>query len=294
MINQQPFGKTGHTSTRTIFGGAAITESCTEKEGEALLKLLFRYGVNHIDTAPVYGGGNSETIIGHWMERYRDRFFLATKTGERGYGEAWRSIRSSLEKLKVEQIDLIQLHNLTDPSEWERATGSNGALQACVEARAEGLVRFIGVTGHGMMAPEMHLKSLDRFPFDSVLLPWNFLLSRNDGYREPFLRLLFVCAARSIAVQTIKSLARRPWSGNPHTADTWYEPFSEETDITKAVSWCLSHEGIFLNTVGDARRLAVVLEAAGRPITKPSDNAMKEMVNDREMKLIFSGKDMVF
>jgi aryl-alcohol dehydrogenase-like predicted oxidoreductase len=294
VINRQLFGKTGHGSTRTIFGGAAITERFTDREAGELLELLFRYGINHIDTAPIYGKGNSEALIGHWMERHRARFFLATKTGERGYREAWDSIRASLRKLQVEYVDLIQLHNLTDQAEWEIALGPYGALKACVEARQSGLVRFIGVTGHGLMAPQMHLKSLERFPFDSVLLPWNYLLSKNSDYRDGFLKLLALCAEREVAVQTIKSLARRSWSGNAHTADTWYEPLSSESDIDRAVNWCLSHEQVFLNTVGDARALRMVLDSASRRGQRPGDGEMEAMAVDRDMGLIFSEGGMIF
>jgi aryl-alcohol dehydrogenase-like predicted oxidoreductase len=294
LIDLQPFGKTGHDSTRTIFGGAAITEHFTPDEAEDLLELLFRYGINHIDTAPVYGNGNAEVVIGRWMEKYRDRFFLATKTLERGYEGARESIRGSLKKLRTDHVDSIQLHNLTDEKGWDLAMGAGGALEACVEAREQGLVRFIGVTGHGFAAPWMHLKSLGRFPFDSVLVPWNYPLSRNDDYREGFLKLLALCAERRVAVQTIKSMARRPWSGNVHAADTWYEPLSDRQDIVRAVDWCLSHESIFLNTVGDVSRLRVVLEAANRRGARPGDAEMEAMAADRDMKPIFSGGAMIF
>jgi aryl-alcohol dehydrogenase-like predicted oxidoreductase len=294
MIDRQLFGRTGHSSTRTIFGGAAITESFTTKAAEELLELLFQYGVNHIDTAPVYGNGNSEYQIGHWMERYRDRFFLATKTGERGYHEAWDSIRISLKRLRTEYVDLIQLHNLTDQAEWDVALGSDGALKACIEAREQGLVRFIGVTGHGLAAPLMHLKSLERFSFDSVLLPWNYPLSRIGKYKKGFLKLLGRCTEGQIAVQTIKSMARRPWSGNAHTADTWYEPLSGEANIDRAVRWCLAFDNIFLNTVGDARTLPLVLESASRQGPRPSDSEMEDMAVKGEMELIFSENGMVF
>lgn len=294
MIDLLPFGKTGHNSTRTIFGGAAITEHFSPDEAEDLLDLLLRYGVNHIDTAPVYGNGNAEVVIGRWMEKYRDRFFLATKTLERGYEGARESIRRSLGKLRTDHVDSIQLHNLTDEEEWDVAMGPRGALEACVEAREQGLVRFIGVTGHGFAAPWMHLKSLGRFPFDSVLVPWNYPLSRNDDYREGFSRLLTLCAERGVAVQTIKSMARRPWSGNVHAADTWYEPLSDRQDIVRAVDWCLSHESIFLNTVGDVPRLRAVLEAADRRGIRPGDAEMEAMAVDREMKPIFSGGAMIF
>jgi aryl-alcohol dehydrogenase-like predicted oxidoreductase len=294
MIDRKPFGSTGHASTRTIFGGAAITERFTEEQAERLLELLFQHGVNHIDTAPIYGRGNSEAVIGRWMGRHRDLFFLATKTGERGYREAKSSILASLKTLRTDYIDLIQLHNLTDREGWEEALGPAGALKACVEARDQGLVRFIGVTGHGLFAPQMHLASLERFPFDSVLLPWNYRLSRNDDYRDGFFRLLALARERGIAVQTIKSVARRPWSGRDHTADTWYEPLSDRQDIERAVSWCLSHEGIFLNTVGDAATLLLVLESASQARGRPGDDQMEAMVRDREMGLIFSEGAMLF
>jgi len=294
MISRQPFGSTQHASKRPIFGGAAVTERFTDEEAERLLELLNTYGINHIDTAPVYGAGNSEAVIGRWMEGHRDRFFLATKTGERGYREAWASILASLNALRADYVDLIQLHNLTDQEGWERALGPKGSLEACVEARNQGLVRFIGVTGHGLLAPQMLLKSLERFPFDAVLLPWNYRLSRNDDYREAFFRLLALASERRIAVQTIKSIARRPWSGRARTADTWYEPLSKERDIDRAVSWCLSHEGIFLNTVGDARTLPVVLKSASRAQPRPGDDEMDAMVTDREISLIFSQGAMLF
>jgi aryl-alcohol dehydrogenase-like predicted oxidoreductase len=293
MIAKLAFGKTGHKSTRTLFGGAAIKAAFTQEQADKVLELLVEYGLNHIDTAASYGKGNSEARIGPWMGRHRDQFFLATKTGDRNYREAWESIRTSLKKLQVKYLDLIQLHNLTDQTEWEIALGPNGALKACMEAREQGLVRFIGVTGHGLIAPRMHLKSLERFPFDSVLLPWNYLLSKNVEYAACFFRLTALCAERQIAVQTIKSIARKPWAGRERTATTWYEPLTGWEDISKAVSWLLSHEGIFLNTVGDATILPKVLEAASHPGPRPSDREMDRMVAAQEMELIFTESDTI-
>ncbi len=284
---------TGHASTRTIFGAAAIAPLFSEEEAEKLLELLFRYGVNHIDTAPVYSGGNSEAVVGRWMEKHRNRFFLATKTLERGKQSAWQSIRASLKKLRTDYVDMIQLHNLTDQAEWETAMGPGGALEACREARDGEAVRFIGVTGHGRMAPWMLLQSLERFHFDAVLLPWNYWLSRDAGYREEFVKLLGRCMEDGVAVQTIKSLSRRPWSGRTPTANTWYEPLADEADIDRAVRWCLSHEGIFLNTVGDAPILPLVLESASRSGTRPTDEEMEAMTVERGMESIFSGGEML-
>jgi aryl-alcohol dehydrogenase-like predicted oxidoreductase len=293
MVAKLAFGKTGHKSTRTLFGGAAIKAAFTQEQADKLLELLVEYGLNHIDTAASYGKGNSEARIGLWMGRHRDRFFLATKTGDRNYREAWESIHTSLKKLQVKYLDLIQLHNLTDQAEWEIALGPNGALKACVEAREQGLVRFIGVTGHGLIAPRMHMKSLERFPFDSVLLPWNYLLSKNVEYAAGFSRLTALCAERQIALQAIKSIARKPWAGRERTATTWYEPLTGWEDISKAVSWLLSHEGIFLNTVGDATILPKVLEAASHPGPRPSDREMERMVAAQEMELIFTESDTI-
>ena len=127
------------------------------------LEALLAYGINHIDVAASYAGGESEKRVGEWMGERRDTFFLATKTGQRTYEEAKADFQGSLERLQVDQVDLIQMHNLTDPDDWQTAMGPGGALEALVEAREEGLVRFIGVTGHGLTAPEMHLRSIERF-----------------------------------------------------------------------------------------------------------------------------------
>jgi aryl-alcohol dehydrogenase-like predicted oxidoreductase len=293
VIAKLPFGKTGHMSTRTLFGGAAINDKFDASESSKVLEILLRYGVNHIDTAASYGKGNSETQIGPWMARHRKDFFLATKTGERTYKEAWESIRTSVKKLKVDYFDLIQLHNLTDPAEWETAMGPNGALKAAIEAREQGLVRYIGVTGHSHIAPRIHLKSVQKFPFDSVLLPWNFILWKNEEYRADFFKLKEHCDRNQIAVQTIKSIARQPWAGRDRTATTWYEPLTDEEDIRRAVSWLLSHDGIFLNTVGDSTVLPRVLEAASHPGPRPSDADMEAMVAARGMQPIFTATNTI-
>ena len=288
MIAKLPFGKTGHESTRTLFGGAAINDRFDQQEAARVLEILLRYGVNHIDTAASYGKGNSETQIGPWMREHRGKFFVATKTGDRAYKEAWESIRTSIRKLQIPYFDLIQLHNLTDPAEWETAMGPDGALKACIEAREQGLVRFIGVTGHSLIAPKIHLKSVERFPFASVLLPWNYILWKNEEYRADFFKLKSHCDKNNIAVQIIKSIARQPWAGRDRTHNTWYEPLTEQEDINRAVSWLLSHDGLFLNTVGDSTVLPTVLEAASHPGPKPSDPEMEKMVAARQMETIFT------
>jgi aryl-alcohol dehydrogenase-like predicted oxidoreductase len=283
-IPTMAFGSTGHTSTRTIFGGAALGRVSQEKADETL-ELLFRHGINHIDTAASYG--ESELRIGPWMERYRDRFFLATKTGERTYESARDSIRRSLERLRVEALDLIQLHNLVDPQDWETAMGPGGALEAAIEARKQGRTRFIGVTGHGVTVAAMHRRSLERFPFDSVLLPYNPVMMQNAAYAADFEALLATCAERGVAIQTIKSITLGPWGERERTHATWYEPLTEQADIDKAVHWVLGRPGVFLNTTSDLGLLVKVLDAAERLKQRPADEEIESLIRQREMTPLF-------
>jgi aryl-alcohol dehydrogenase-like predicted oxidoreductase len=260
-LPQAPFGRTGHLSTRTLFGAAALSR-VTQAEADRTLDVLLAYGVNHIDTAASYG--DAELRIGPWMARHRDRFFLATKTEKRTAPEAWDELQRSLDRMRVSHVDLWQMHFLLDPAEWEVAMGPGGALEAFVEAREKGLVRYLGVTGHGTDIAAMHLRSLKRFDFDSVLLPYNVSMMDNQSYARAFRDLLALCRERNVAVQTIKSLTRRPWGNRQPTRATWYEPFEEPGNIRGAVHWVLAEPGIFLNTVGDIHLLPSVLEAASQ------------------------------
>jgi aryl-alcohol dehydrogenase-like predicted oxidoreductase len=284
MIPTQPFGNTGHQSTRTIFGAAALFRA-TQEEADAALELLFAHGINHIDTAASYG--KSERRVGPWMDQHRDKFFLATKTGERTYDKAKEEIQRSLDRLRTDHVDLLQLHNLVDPQEWETALGPGGALEAAVEARERGLVRFIGVTGHGVTVAAMHRRSLERFAFDSVLLPYNYPMMQNPIYAADFEALAAVCAERNIAMQTIKGITLGPWNEKEHTANTWYEPLSEQPEIDRAVHWILGRPGVFLNTAGDLTLLPKIFAAAEREAPRPTDVEMQAMMRDREMAPLF-------
>ncbi len=275
MIQQAAFGRTGHISTRTLFGAASLSQ-VSQADADRTLDVLLEYGVNHIDAAASYG--DAELRIGPWMAQYRDQFFLATKTGERTYQKARDQFHKSLERLRVSSVDLIQLHYLVNPEEWEVAIGPGGALEALVEARDQGLVRYIGVTGHDVSVAAMHLRSLDRFDFDSVLLPYNFTMMQNPQYVADFEALVSLCQQRSVAVQTIKSIARGGWGDQPHSHSTWYEPLTEQGAIDKAVHWVLGREGVFLNTVGDITLLPKVLNAASRFERRPTDAEMQAEV----------------
>jgi aryl-alcohol dehydrogenase-like predicted oxidoreductase len=284
MIEQRPFGRTGHRSTVTLFGGAALARA-TQDEADRTLELLLRHGVNHIDTAARYG--DSELRIGPWMARHRKDFFLATKTGQRGAREAREDIHRSLERLRVDHVDLLQLHSLGHPDDWEQAMGPGGALEAAIEARAQGLTRFIGVTGHGWTIAAMHRRSLGRFDFDSVLLPYNYFMAQDDRYRRSFEELLGICRERNVAVQVIKSIARGPWATTERTHTTWYQPLEAQADIDRAIHWALDVPGLFLNTAGDLMLLPRVLDAAGRFRARPADDDMGAMLAAQRMTSLF-------
>jgi aryl-alcohol dehydrogenase-like predicted oxidoreductase len=272
MIERAPFGATGHQSSRVIFGAAALG-NVSKADADRTLEVLLEHRINHIDVAAAYG--DAELRIATWLKEHD--FFLATKTGERSYAAAREQIRRSLDRLGVDHVDLIQLHNLVDVIEWEFALRDDGALEACIEARDEGLVRFIGVTGHGLTVPKMHSRSLERFPFDSVLCPYNWVMMQDPRYADTFNELKATCAERNVALQTIKSLAYRPWDGREKTAATWYEPLTEQADIDRAVSWVLADEQVFLLTTGDVDVLPRLLDAAERAGARPSDEEMADL-----------------
>jgi aryl-alcohol dehydrogenase-like predicted oxidoreductase len=287
MLATAPFGRTGHDSSRVIFGAAALGGMRQERADE-LLQVLLDAGVNHLDTAASYG--ESELRIGPWMAEHRHRFFLATKTGERTGDAARAELERSLQRLRVDAVDLIQLHNLVEPDEWTVAHGRGGAVEAMVRAREEGLVRHIGVTGHGTRIAGMHLRSLERFPFDSVLLPYSFVALQDPAYRSDVEHLLAVCADQKVAVQTIKSIARRRWPAD-HDGPrySWYEPLTDPAAVGRAVRWVLANPQVFLNTSSDARQLRATLAAAADATPAPTDDELQADVDAEGIEPLFDG-----
>ena len=283
-ITTQPFGRSGHMSTRTIFGAASLG-SVTQEEADRTLEVLLQYGVNHIDVASSYG--DAELRIAPWLDQHRANFYLATKSDARTAKEAKEELHRSLERMRVDYVDLWQLHNLVDPIEWDIALSPGGAIEVAVEAMAQGLIRAVGVTGHGLQVAATHRRSLERFDFDAVLLPYNYITMQKPYYAENFNALLSTCQERNVAVQTIKSIAYRPWMGREHTHSTWYTPLEDQKDIDMAVHWVLKQPGIFLNTVGDIALLPKVLDAASRFQAGPSDEDMQAMVARLNMEPLF-------
>jgi aryl-alcohol dehydrogenase-like predicted oxidoreductase len=286
MLPFAEFGRTGHRSSRVIFGAAALG-GMSESRAIKTLDLVASHGVNHIDTAAMYG--SSEDHLKPWLADHRSEVFLATKTQERIGSVARAELERSLERMGVDHIDLIQMHNLVEPDQWETAFNKGGAVEALNQARAEGLVRFIGVTGHGLRIPSMHLRSLAEFDFDAVLFPFNHSLLSIDQYRDDVTALREVCRSRKIATQTIKAVARRRWDDGTQGHRSWYEPLTDTDAIQRAVRYVLSQPDLFLNTTSDATLLPLILEAAQSDLTRPLDEEMNHDIAEFGVTPLFDG-----
>lgn len=284
MIPTLPFGRTGHESTRTIFGAAAFWET-PQNEVDATMDLILQNGINHVDTAASYG--QAEQVLGDWIRRHGKPFFLATKTDQRSKHAAYEQIRRSLDLLHVSQVDMIQIHALHEEPAWTTAFAPDGVIEAVIQARDEGLARFIGVTGHGVPVPEFHLRSLEQFDFDAVLLPYNHVMMQNPRYAENFNKVLAVCKERNVAVQTIKGITRSPWNDAQQNRTTWYRPLEEQADIDLALHWILGNAQVFVNTAGDINILPRILDAAHRFETRPTEGQMKELTERLKMEPLF-------
>jgi len=284
MIPTLTFGRTAHESTRTIFGAAAFWDT-PQKDVDASMDLLLQNGVNHVDTASSYA--KSEQLLGDWIRRHGKPFFLATKTDQRTRQPAYDEIRRSLDLLHVDHVDLIQLHALHEEPDWTTAFGPGGVIEAVIQARDEGLVRFIGVTGHGVHVPEFHLRSLAQFDFDSVLLPYNYVMMQNPLYAENFNKLLAVCKERNVAVQTIKGITRSPWNDVQQNRTTWYRPLEDQADIELAIHWIFGNPQVFLNTAADITILPLTLKAAHRFTARPTDEQMQALTDRLKMSPLF-------
>lgn len=270
-MEKRRFGRTGHMSTLAIFGAAAFSE-VEQKDADRVMEMVIEAGVNHIDVAPSYG--QAELRIGPWMPRERERFFLGCKTMERTKAGAWNELRQSLKRLQTDHFDLYQLHAITTMEELDACTMEGGALEALVEARQRGLTRHLGITGHGVDAPRIFIEALNRFEFDSILFPLNFVQMSDPEFRKDAEALIALCKEKDVGTMIIKTVTKGPWGDKEHTSDTWYEPFYQMEEIQKAVNYALSYEVTGLCTVGDIQVLPMVLKACQN--FEPMDQAQRE------------------
>ena len=268
------FGRTGHMSTVAIFGAAAFS-NVSQEDADKSMERIIEAGVNHIDIARSYG--EAELRVGPWMPRERGRFFLGSKTTERTKEGAWKELQESLKRLQIEALDLYQIHAVTTMDELDAVTMKGGALEAFLEARQNGLTQFIGITGHGVNAPQIYLEALRRFDFDTVLFPLNFVQMANPEYRGYAEELIATCKAKDVGTMIIKSITKAPWGDREHTATTWYEPFDNSEEIQKGVNFALSYDITGLCTAGDTRVLPMVLKACEN-FTRLSDSEMEAMI----------------
>ena len=279
------FGRTGHMSSIAIFGGAAFWQ-ISQEDADKVIEQVIEAGINHIDIAPSYG--QAEERVGPWMPRERGRFFLGCKTTERTKEGAWNEMQRSLKRLQTESFDLYQFHAVNTMEELDAITMKGGALEAFVEARREGLTKFIGITGHGADAPKIYLEALRRFDFDSVLFPLNFVQMLNPEYRKYAEELIATCKAKDVGTMIIKTITKGPWGEKPHTATTWYEPFEESDKIQQAVNFGLSYDVTGFCTAGDIRILPLIIEACER-FTRLSQREMEEMIQSgKQYEPLFS------
>jgi aryl-alcohol dehydrogenase-like predicted oxidoreductase len=273
-METRKFGRTGHMSTVAIFGAAAFWE-ISQADADKVMEQVIEAGINHIDIAPSYG--QAEERVGPWMRRERGRFFLGCKTMERTKEGAWNELRQSLKRLQTETFDLYQCHAITTMEELDSVTMQGGALEAFVEARREGLIKFIGITGHGVNAPQIYLEALRRFEFDSVLFPLNFVQMANPEFRKHAEELIATCKAKDVGTMVIKTITKGPWGDKQHTATTWYEPFDENDEIQRAVNFALSYDVTGLCTAGDTRVLPLVIRACEN-FTRLTPSEIEEMI----------------
>lgn len=285
------FGRTGHQSTRLIFGAAGVGGN-NQDRADLVLAQVLAVGINHIDTAASYG--ESELRLAPWLKKHRSDVFLATKTGHRSGDDARAELERSLTRLGVDSVDLIQLHNLVEDDEWDVAFAPNGAVASLEKAKDEGLVRNLGVTGHGLRIPRMHLRSLERYPFASVLFPWNYSLANLDSYRRDVDDLASVCTANGVAMQTIKSVAKGRWAAKPERQFSWYEPLNDGGAISRAVRFVLGTPNVFLNTSSDTRTLGAIVAAASSPdaLLRPTDADLAADASTFGVTALFDGADL--
>ena len=273
-MEKRRFGRSGHMSTIAIFGAAAFYE-ISQADADQVMEQVIAAGINHIDVAPSYG--QAEERIGPWMTSERERFFLGCKTMERASEGAWKEMQQSFKRLQTKTFDLYQCHAITKMEELDAVTMKGGALEAFEKARREGLIKYIGITGHGANAPEIYLEALRRFDFDSVLFPLNFVQMANPEFRRHAKELISVCRAKDVGTMVIKAVTKGPWGDKQHTATTWYEPFEDMEMIQKAVNFALSYEVTGFCTPGDIRILPLVIEACEN-YTELTHDQMEEMI----------------
>ncbi len=274
-MKKRRFGRTNHMSTLAIFGAVALGQ-LDQPLADKTIRIVLDAGINHFDVAPSYG--EAELRLGPWMGDIRENIFLGCKTTERSQAGALAEFHESLKRLQVDTFNLYQLHAISTMAELDLCTKMGGALEGIIEMREQGLTRFIGITGHGLQAPDIFIEALSRFDFDSVLFPIYPAIFSNEPYRTKALELLDLCEERDVGVMTIKALAKEPWGNRKHKFHTWYAPFEEPNLVQENINFVLSHKLTHICTPGDYRLLGMTLDAVNNfnPISPEKQDALVE------------------
>jgi predicted aldo/keto reductase-like oxidoreductase len=274
-MEKRRLGRTDHMSTIGIFGGAAFWD-VSQDQADETMELVIQSGINHLDVAPQYGV--AEEVLGPWLDKERQKFFLGCKTMERSQSAAWEELERSLLRLRVSDLDLYQLHAITSIGELDQVTKPGGALETLIAARDQGITRFLGITGHGIDAPDVFIEALSRFDFDCVMFPLNFILYANRAYRESTEQLLQICRKKDIGVMIIKSIARGPYPTLEKSHTTWYLPFSSQVMIQKSVNFTLSQPVTGLCLAGDVKLTPKLIKACQdfAPISREEQQELLE------------------
>lgn len=286
-MEKRRFGRTNHLSTVAIFGGAAFWD-CTQAQADAAMEQVIAAGVNHIDVAPSYG--KAEELLGPWMPRIRKDFFLGCKTTERTKQGAWDELQRSLERLRTDYFDLYQIHAVTTLAQLDEAM-MGGVLDAMLQAREQGLTKFLGITGHGNDSPAVFMEALRRFDFDTILFPINYVQFANAKYRAGTQQLLQECRTRDVGTMIIKAVGKGVWRDQHRTHTTWYVPFDNAADIQTAVNFALSQDVTGLCTAGDLSILPMFLDACAnyRPLSADEQEALIASAGQYESVFALSG-----
>jgi len=283
LMEKRRLGRTGHMSSIITLGCAAFGH-VSQKEADRIIELALNHGVNHFDVAPTYG--EAELRLRPWMKEHRDEIFLACKTGKRTKKEASEELKRSLERLGVEYIDLYQFHGLDDVNELEVAFSPDGALQAMLEAKEEGIIKHIGITSH---RPPTIIEALKRFDLDTMLFPLNFVLRKHRCPENDYEPLLKIAKERDIGTIVMKAFARGPWQGEhakhpeKRPYSTWYEPFASQSDIDKCLWFALSQGVTTVASAGDVRLVPKIIDAAER---------YRELTMEEQKELIESAANL--
>lgn len=280
-MEKRRLGRTGQMSSVLTFGAAALFQ-VTQEEADAAIEMAVARGINHIDVAPTYG--QAEIRLGPWLEKNRNKVFLACKTGQRSKTGAWESIKRSLENLRVDRFDLFQFHGVNDLETLTAILSPLGAMEAVLEARQQGLLKYIGITGH---RPFVHVEALNRFDFDTVLFPLNRVLAAHRNDYTDFTQLVQLARQKDVGTIAIKAVARRPWEGGMRMHRTWYEPFTERADIEESLWYTLSQDITTTALPGDLTLWPMIIDAAEK-FTPLNTQAQREVVRKaRQYRPIF-------